>query len=155
MHAKRHGGADSESQCMGSSSSSVRGLGIDVFEHSSRESSVRDTHQPFFERSRRNWTQRPTVSGCWKHGPVVRAGVGRQALRHRRGCHSRMPDKDGVTLRCGPTGLMLGGGTDQRQAEAADLLRACVPASSAYQLADTLQRAGEEREVRSLGKTRW
>ena len=65
-----------------------------------------------------------------------------------RGCLKRME----VTLRWGPTGLMLGDALTKDKAEAADLLRACVRAS-AYQLADessTLQRAREEREARSL-----
>ena len=68
-----------------------------------------------------------------------------------RGCLKRM----GVTLRCGPTELMLGDALTKDKAEAADLLRACVRAS-AYQLANesfTLQRAREEREPRSLLKT--
>ena len=61
----------------------------------------------------------------------------------------------GVTLRWGPTGLMLGDALTKDIADAADLLRACVRAS-AYQLADessTLQRAREEREAGSLTKT--
>ena len=56
-----------------------------------------------------------------------------------RGCLRRM----GVTLRWGPTGLILGDALTKDKADAADLLRACVRAS-AYQLADessTLQRA--------------
>ena len=60
----------------------------------------------------------------------------------------------GVTLRWGPTGLMLGDALTRDQAEPADSLRACVRAS-ACQLADessTLQRARDEREARSLAK---
>ena len=56
-----------------------------------------------------------------------------------RGCLRRM----GVTLRWGPTILMLGDSLTKDRADAADLLRACVRAST-YQLADessTLQRA--------------
>ena len=67
-----------------------------------------------------------------------------------RGCLSRMR----VTLRWGPTGLMLGDALTKYKAEAADLLRACVRAS-AYQLADessTLQWAREEGEARSFAR---
>ena len=67
------------------------------------------------------------------------------------GCLRRM----GVTLRWGPTGLMLGDALTKDKAEAADLLRAGVRAS-AYQLADEssmLERAREEREARSSAKS--
>ena len=56
-----------------------------------------------------------------------------------RGCLRRM----GLTLRWGPTGLMLGDALTKDKAEAAVMVRACVRAS-AYQLADessTLLRA--------------
>ena len=42
--AESHGKTDSKSHCVGSSGSSIRSFEIDVFEHSSRATSIRDTH---------------------------------------------------------------------------------------------------------------
>ena len=44
IHAKSHGRTDSDSQCMGSPSSSVREFEVDILEQSTRAASLRDGH---------------------------------------------------------------------------------------------------------------